>query len=351
MDYYNPSAFKPKNDWTPGPFTSGQMYGEDRQTYNNLMQMFQSGQATDLAKKKAEFQDYNLSAPVREARRLGDIGLAQKNQFTALPRAQADLQAITDKNKMQAATMDSDIAKTIADNLKGKSDNEMSMVLNDLKKASIAQSVAEQTPGYSGEGQLPVSVTSQLNLSSGMGKMIASSPNPAKVLKGLAEIDPAYIREMAKGKLHNEGQVEVANIQGKTSRDVAGIYDRSRQAIEKSKQELKKETQRVDQEVFKLMKKVSQGQATPEDKSLLQYYQQSAFALRQAAGGVGVGAGATMVPQLQSAVPTMPEVGTLEPGGGQAEEYTVGKIYLGRTGRYRYKGGPVKDPKSWEKVE
>lgn len=42
----------------------------------------------------------------------------------------------------------------------------------------------------------------------------------------------------------------------------------------------------------------------------------------------------------------------LNPGGGQQQQqYRIGQIYPGRTGKYRYKGGPPASPSSWEKVQ
>lgn len=41
-----------------------------------------------------------------------------------------------------------------------------------------------------------------------------------------------------------------------------------------------------------------------------------------------------------------------QPGTGQPQpQYVPGQVYPGRSGKYRYKGGDVKNPKNWEKVQ
>ncbi len=315
MDYFNPAAFNPKNTWTPGPLSSGMLYGQDRGNYNQLMDMFKSGQATDLAKKQAEFQDYNLSSPVREARRLGDIGLAQKNQFTALPRAQADLQSIMLQNQKTEATMESDVASTIAKNVQGKSEDELKTILNGLKKAVALQGEAEATPGYTGNGPLPLSVSSKLNPKEDIGIVLSKNPQRAsELLKQFAEVDPTYIREMATGKLRNEGTLAVAKETASAHRYSADVMDRSRKAIEKDKAELKRELLKVDQQIQLLRTKVAKGEAKDWEKRLLQYSEQSAIALRQAQAGATIGYGAAVTGLQPGAVPKPPGIETLEPG-------------------------------------
>lgn len=329
MDYFNPAAFQPKNTWTPGSAQGALLYGQDRGNYNQLIDMFKSSQGVDLAKKQAEFQDYNLSAPVREARRLGDIGLAQKDQFTALPRAQADLNTILLRNQETKATMESGIASKIAENLKGKSDSEIGVVLNDLKRAQMFNAMARQMPGGAEGGQqLPVGITSLMDPSKGMDKMILQSPNPRAILEELAQTTPEYIREAMKADKTAAGQLAVAREQSASHKYVADVNDRSRKDVAKARAEAAAQAQGLEKSISQLIDKIAKGDKSPETAATLKYKQQLYLFAKQAELSARLGYGSNVAGGLgQAAIPQAPnpaglssQLGPVQPKQFTSEE-------------------------------
>jgi hypothetical protein len=73
MDYFNPQAVRPQQSFEPPAGLAGMMYMRDRQMYDQLTPLQKQMMEIEARRKAAEFQDYNLDAPVRQAKRGADI--------------------------------------------------------------------------------------------------------------------------------------------------------------------------------------------------------------------------------------------------------------------------------------
>ena len=71
--YSNPGGMAPQIGWKPSGFLAGAMYGNQEENYNKAIQQQQILQNLGILMKQAEYQDYQASGPVRDAKRGLDI--------------------------------------------------------------------------------------------------------------------------------------------------------------------------------------------------------------------------------------------------------------------------------------
>lgn len=304
-DYFNPASFNPGVDFKPNSALGGMIWAEDRNRYNQLADMFQQGQGYDLAKKGLETSEFFQDAPIRQLGGQAKSAGYQADIETKVPRAHADLRSVLGqneerslKNEATRATQPSAIAKTIADNVAGKSEAEFKDYVTGWQKASGLAAEADQVaPGWRESGNLPVSITSRLDPNDPMMRNIMRAPNPGKVLAGIVEASPDMIKEMAKLTKQGENSLNVAKEQSRGSLAVANVGAAWHRDLIAAQQGNRAAAAKIEGRIKELTAKAFSNPPTilPGEREELNFLLQREFLLRQAGAGVAPGIGASVV--------------------------------------------------------
>lgn len=101
MDYNNPTALKPQIGWAPEGFLAGQMYGQQQDQHNTMLELAQLAQAQNLQRQQAQNQDFNLAAPARAAER--NFQIQKNNVFGPIQSALAGAESATAQGTIATA--------------------------------------------------------------------------------------------------------------------------------------------------------------------------------------------------------------------------------------------------------
>ena len=326
-NYFNPTSFNPSLDFRISGALGGSVAAEDRNRYNKLADMFQTGEGYNVAKKGIELDEYVQAGPQRALAGQAAMAKSRAEIETVQPKARAELMSLEGtgnsarlKAKMEEDTYSQKLLEAIAKSKAAQSDSEWSETLNNVKQAAVLQEAAQQDPSYSGEGPLPLSVTSRLPQGSKLSEVLMKAgPNAGKLLRIMSQLDPKHIQELAQNSQKETAAMERQRYSSDQSRasakDVANIsaaWHMEQIKMQREKQELIKQ---LETKLLRLTtKKATQGLSPGEEEDYRVTKEQWIFE-KQAVAAAGLGFSSEVMRGVGRAAVPQPPSDPRSPGG------------------------------------
>ena len=306
-NYFNPQSFNPGTQFKPSGYLGGVVAGEDRNRYNNLTDIFQQGQGYALSKQGMELGEFAQGAPQRALEGQSKMATARANIQNAEPQALAktmQMEGEANSARLKAKSEDDmyvqKLSEAMAKSRSAQSDSEWNETINNVRQAAALQAAASQDPSYSGEGPLPLSVTSKLTPGSKLtDTLMKAGPQAGKLLRIMAGLDPTQINQMALNTQKEQAAMDRQKYSSDSSRgsarDVANINAEWHRAQIKAQSEKAAELKKVELEIARLGKLDSECKLDQVGQKYLKFLLDREFRLKQAGAMVGPGVGAAII--------------------------------------------------------
>lgn len=340
INYLNPTAVRPDNNWQPPEGLAGVLYSQDRARYDSLAGLQDIMARIEAAKAQ---EDFTKGMPVRQAER--DAKLRD------LPTTSRGLEATTRGQELNTGYQEAMQPGKI-----GLGMGEQGLAQGQQNIAKVIQAIAQVPPGPDYSARL-----SEVIARSGATKeMLQKDPSLQHILNTTdpkeaatranaflqqqSTVDPAYRMTMDKTRMSGDYDLERQRIANQGAVQAAQIRS---SAKNKSAVDMLKQAKDPVQAITAAMAVINDPDIDPQIRqSAVQIYNANLPAYQR-----------MMQRNVQPQIPGFPQMpGVQMPGYGQEQQpqqqqYQPGQTYKGRTGTYKYKGGDPKNPQSWDKVE
>jgi len=282
VNYINPTAILPQQEWKPKGFMGGMQYAQQLGDYEDVMSLSKLMSQMGAQEK---IEDLTLGAPVRAAKRGSEIATANATSATIGRQKLAELGVAEDTAKVSRAGVDNKIAQEAAAHYTKMGEEGMKQISNQIRAAQTIGGIMQQN------GPAGAAIVKQMLPNLGIDPSFAEAVmrDPAKITQFLnsisGEVQAKLAEQESKNKADMERQQYASDSAARSAETVARINADSRIEQARMRASLAQSSQKLEQAITQYGLRIARGeQLSPAEMADYNDKRQMFYDLRTAMG-------------------------------------------------------------------